>query len=403
MTTRNQRAGIDDRWHRRVKGPDGKIQTEHSAVYGKVTRWRVRWVVDSGKEHTKSFKRKPDAQAFLNGLTADVQRGEYVDPRKSSETFGAVAEQWFTTKGHRKPKTLAGYRSLLDTLALPRWGDVPLKRIDYEAYSTWLGSLAADGSQKGKGLSASRITQAHQLVGAVLKYAQRTGKISKNVALEIKRDQDLPEQTERERRYLTHAELLNLARATGRFETLTLVLGYCGLRFGEAAALRRKHVGDRELTVRASATAVTGKGIVETATKTKRDRHVPVPEPVWRRLKDELPDDPNALVFPSRKGGFLPLGEYRWAFDNACKTVGIDGLVPHGLRHTTASLAISAGANVKVVQRLLGHATAAMTLDRYGHLLSDDLSGVADALTKAIESTAVSLRYSEALESIKTG
>jgi len=53
------------------------------------------------------------------------------------------------------------------------------------------------------------------------------------------------------------------------------------------------------------------------------------------------------------------------------------------------SLAISEGANVKVVQRLLGHTTAAMTLDGYGHLLSDDPSGVADALGKAIESTAV--------------
>ena len=50
-------------------------------------------------------------------------------------------------------------------------------------------------------------------------------------------------------------------------------------------------------------------------------------------------------------------------------------------------------ANVKVVQRLLGHATAAMTLDRYGHLLNDDLSGVADALGKAVDSIAVSLRY----------
>ena len=63
--------------------------------------------------------------------------------------------------------------------------------------------------------------------------------------------------------------------------------------------------------------------------------------------------------------------------------------MPHGLRHTTASLAISVGANVKVVQRMLGHATAAMTLDPYGHLLDDDLTGVADTLGKAIESTAV--------------
>jgi integrase len=59
------------------------------------------------------------------------------------------------------------------------------------------------------------------------------------------------------------------------------------------------------------------------------------------------------------------------------------------LRHTTASLAISAGTNVKVVRRMLGHATAAMTLDLYGHLLDDDLTGVADTLGKAIESTAV--------------
>jgi integrase len=76
-----------------------------------------------------------------------------------------------------------------------------------------------------------------------------------------------------------------------------------------------------------------------------------------------------------------------------CAEVGIEGLVPHGLRHTTASLAIGAGANVKVVQRMLGHATAAMTLDLYGHLLDDDLSGAAEALGKAIDSTAVSVRY----------
>jgi len=73
--------------------------------------------------------------------------------------------------------------------------------------------------------------------------------------------------------------------------------------------------------------------------------------------------------------------------------VGIEGLVPHGLRHTTAALAISAGANVKVVQRLLGHATAAMTLDLCGHLLDDDLSKVATQLGRAINSAAISLRY----------
>jgi integrase len=213
-----------------------------------------------------------------------------------------------------------------------------LKKIDYGSYRTWLGSLAVAGLQTGKGLSDSRITQAHQLVGAVLKYAVRTGKVAKNVAAEVNRTEDLPQQAKRERRYLSHAELLTLAQAAGRFETLTLVLAYCGLRFGEAAALRRRHVGERELTIRALATHVAGKGIMESTTKTKRTRHVPVPGPVWERLKDELPDDPNALVFPRRRGGLLPIEEYRREFDKACADGGIKGLVPHGLTHTAASL-----------------------------------------------------------------
>lgn len=119
MITRDERAGIDDRWHKRVKGPDGTMRAKRSALYGKVSRRRVRWFDSTGGERTKSVQRKPDAQAYLNGLTADFQRGESVDPRKSAETYGSVAEQWFATKEHRKPKTVAGYRSLLETVV---WG-----------------------------------------------------------------------------------------------------------------------------------------------------------------------------------------------------------------------------------------------------------------------------------------
>lgn len=226
-------------------------------------------------------------QNYLNGLTADVQRGECIDPRKSTETFGSVAEQWFLAKqrARRKPKTLAGYRSPLDALVLPCWGDVSLKSINYEQYSTWLGSLSVDGVPYGTGLSAGRILQAHQLVGAVLKYAQRAGKIAKNVASEIKRDEDLPHRAERERRYLSHVDLFGLAQATGRFEVLTLVLGYCGLRFGEAVALRARHVRDRELTVRASASAVAGEGSWSLIRRRRERGMYLFRGPVWERLR----------------------------------------------------------------------------------------------------------------------
>jgi integrase len=58
-------------------------------------------------------------------------------------------------------------------------------------------------------------------------------------------------------------------------------------------------------------------------------------------------------------------------------TGGIDGVRLHDLRHTCASLAISEGANVKVVQKLLGHKSAVLTLDKYGHLFPDNLDAVA--------------------------
>ena len=75
----------------------------------------------------------------------------------------------------------------------------------------------------------------------------------------------------------------------------------------------------------------------------------------------------------------------RSTFDRAAYAIGYAGLVPKEIRHTAASLAISAGANVKAVQRMLGHASAAMTLDTYADLFDDDLEAVADRLHAAAE------------------
>jgi integrase len=383
-TTRNNRAGIDDRWHKRVRQPDGTTTKERSAVYGTVTRWRVRWVVD-GQERTKVFDRKPDAQEHLDGVTADVVKGTYVSPGRAATLFRTVADEWIAGKAARKPKTVAGYRSLLDTLILPKWGEVKLSEISHGDLQRWISGLSVDGSTRseGKGLSPSRVIQTHQCMSAVLKYAIRTDRIAKNVAADI----ELPSKREAARKYLTHKQLQTLAAHTGRFETLTLVLGLCGLRFGEAVALRARDVKDRTITVRASVTGVTGQGQVEDVTKTARTRWVPVPGLVWDRLKIELPADPDALVFPG-KAGYLTPGEYRWTFDPAATKAGIPGLVPHELRHTCASLAIASGANILAVQRLLGHQTASMTLDRYGHLFSDDLAAVAQRLDTAARAAA---------------
>ena len=130
----------------------------------------------------------------------------------------------------------------------------------------------------------------------------RAGLASKNIVADIERRTDLPtEHPKLKIRSLTHAQLLGLAERTGQFETLTLVLGYCGIRFGEAAALRRGSVKDGKLNIRESATNVAGQGMVTTRTKTGKERDVAVPPPVWKRQVA------NCLKIPprwrSRSGG----------------------------------------------------------------------------------------------------
>jgi hypothetical protein len=73
-------------------------------------------------------------------------------------------------------------------------------------------------------------------------------------------------------------------------------------------------------------------------------------------LRTEIGDQPgDALLFPSRRGGWPTVGELRWVFDPAATKAGVGRLVPHELRHTCASMGIKAGANIKVVQHLFGH------------------------------------------------
>lgn len=381
---RNRRAGVEDRWNKTVHHPDGTTTTVPSANHQKGSRWRARYVDDAGREHVKGFRRKVDAQQWLEQQISDQVTGSWIDPALGGVTFGALAQKWLLTKAHRAPKTVAGYESLLDTIVLPRWKEVPLRDIRYDDVQVWVSGLSVDGSARfeGKGLSPSRVRQAHQLVGAVLKFAVKAGHLKSNPADEV----ELPKLPEVEQQYLTHDQLYRVAMASGHLRTMILVLGYCGLRFGEAAALRAAHVDveARRITVRRSVTYVRQRGLIEGPTKNHESRTVPIPQSVARLLATEIENlDSDSLVFRPKRGEYLTLGQARYRFKLAVAAVeGIDGVRLHDLRHTCASLSIRAGANVKVLQKLLGHKTATQTLDRYGHLFPDDLDAVAEALDR---------------------
>lgn len=194
-----------------------------------------------------------------------------------------------------------------------------------------------------------------------------------------------------DRHYLTHSQVDLLAYEAKSYATLARLLAYTGLRWGEAVALRVSDVdlAKARVHVRQNAPRVHGTPTIGTP-KSHEARSVPLTDFLVEELQEHCDERPRAaFVFGD---GLRPLPQPTWKdgwYMQAKKRAhAIDPLLPlpltlHDLRHTAASLAISAGANVKAVQRMLGHASAAMTLDTYADLFDDDLAAVAASLSDA--------------------
>ena len=223
----------------------------------------------------------------------------------------------------------------------------------------------------------------------ILKTAAKDKRIAENPCEDI----ELPDSKPiKPRRYLTMPELLTLAEAaskrkSGDFSTLILFMGTTGLRFGEATALRVKNIDFDHNRIRVCENAVwTGKGMHVNSAKNGEDRTVVYPR---KLLSDRLRTscqckDPDALVF-ERPGAIndgrcltendylRPPNKTGW-FEASVKQSGLPRLTLHDLRHTAVSLAAHARVPVTVIQRIAGHKTATMTMDRYADLFPDDLT-----------------------------
>lgn len=214
----------------------------------------------------------------------------------------------------------------------------------------------------------------------------------------------IPRRQHVDRGYLTHNQVAALADAVECRAEVIRFLPYTGLRWGEMAALRVCDFNMLRRRVNISRSVTEFNGLVWSTPKTGERRSVPFPA----SLADELAalmvgKGTEDLVFTTIHGGVLRVSNYRRRiFSPAvakCRKTdkAFPVITPHDLRHTAASLAVSAGANVKAMQRMLGHANASMTLDVYADLFDDDLDGVADRLDVAIQTTADQLRTRSSL------
>ena len=327
-----------------------------------------------------SFARCSDALEAARSEEANLRRGTWVDPESRRITVEELAERWL--EGARpmlKPKTVASYESLLRSRVLPTFGRRQLPEVRPSDVTAWVGGMVADG------ISPSRIRQAHVVLRLIFDAAVRDGYLIRNPASGVK----LPRLEHREAPFFEPQVVDAIADALGSpYDTLIAVLGVGGLRWGEAAALRRRHFDAlrRRLLVEESLAEVSGR-LIFGPTKSHTRRAVPLSP----RLGDGLTQavgkrGPNELIFTAPKGGPLRYQNFlARVWHPVLAEMGLPIVGVHVLRHSAAARMIAAGATPKTLQKVLGHRSAAFSLTIYGHLFDSDLDALADRLDTTTE------------------
>lgn len=358
-------------------------------------RWEARYRKPDGRQTSKKgFKRKTDAMAFINEVEASKHRGNFISESDGQVTVGELGADWLLAHSITlKPSTAHSEDSAWRVHVEPAWGSRKIGSIRHTEVTKWVAELS-------KTRSASTVKRAHGLLSAILDSAVRDRRIAYNPAREVK----TPRKRKKSKPYLTHQQVEQLAVASKSPDFIRF-LACTGLRWGEATGLKVMYVDRTRRRLRIEENAVKVNGHVEVGTrKPNESRTVPCPAfldgAIANACRGKTAED---LLWPAELGGYLSPGNAvsGW-FAQAVKRVraadleaaaaaqdaGEDGtpvmprVTPHDLRHTATSLAISAGANVKAVQRMLGHASASMTLDVYAELFEDDLNEVAEALDR---------------------
>jgi integrase len=386
---------IDDRWT--------KSDSTKNAAWGKGSRWRTVWMdpTKPGKgETSKSFAKKADAEAYRTMMENSLRSQTYRAPELANKIFADAAEAWISGKKKPTGSSLKRYRDALDVWVLPQWGTRKLSTIEKTEIDEWVTALsngtaphADDRSVHGGGLSPNGVTAVWVPFRAAVANALKLGWISGDPCQGV----ELPKTPHKEIDTLTHTEVKALADAAHQVADnpsdalMVELMAYAGLRIGEVIALQVNHVALAEKRIKIRRTATidsTGKPTIGPPKHNER-RDVPIAPhilPVLNVLTEgRAPTDP---LVTSTLGKSVNVGNWRRRVWNAAVTAaGLDGreLTSKSLRHTAASRAIEAGADVKVIQRMLGHADATETLNTYGHLWPDRLDEVANAVSDARE------------------
>lgn len=345
--------------------------------------WYVRYRDPDNNQRKKGgFTRKIDAEAWAaEHITTAINHGTYVDPQDSKTTIGILGEQWLQAHPNWSISYYHTQVASWRTWVAPKWAHRPLKSIRHSEIQEWVNEIAQQRS-------ATIVKRAYYILSGIYDMAMRDNLIS-NVPT---RDIELPRKRKQEIHIYTPTQVKALAEASGEHATLVYMLAVGGLRWGEAVALTVEDINFNNGTVRVNkALKDDTAGIRLEQPKTeKSNRIVYLPHFLLQRLKKEIEGkNETALVFHDHNGEYLQRAEtspHRTSWlKRAMIKANLPVYRPHDLRHTAASIAISSGANIYAVQRMLGHENASTTLNIYADLFEEDANNAAIRINETMQ------------------
>ncbi len=350
---------------------------------GTVT-WLARWRDPDGRQHKKSFQRRLDAERFLTSITADVLHGNYVDPNDPT-TFREYAETWREAQVHR-PTTRAHVETHLRRHTYPAFGSRWLSTVRHGEIQAWVAKMS-------RTLAPSTVQVIHGIVAAIFKSAIKDRLINTSPCEGTKLPKRLPVEVVP---LSTSAVQALINAVPERYRALVVLAAGTGLRQGECFGLtdERIDLDNHSLRVEQQLILLARQPPFLAPPKTPAShRTVPLPDVVVEALRGHLErfpvQHPDGLLFTDDDGNALR----RTAFSREIWRPAVNaanaprGTGFHALRHYYASLLIRHGESIKTVQRRLGHATAAETLDTYAHLWPDSDDRTRDAIDSALRPT----------------
>ena len=352
-------------------------------------RYQARWrLTPGGKQFTKIFDRKIDAETHVSMIVADLERGTYADPPAGRETVAAYYERWSHSQVWRQ-STRDRIIGIFDKHVIPAFGAMPMAGVRRSDVQSWVAKLA-------KTLAPRTVVNYSNVLAMMFNAAILDEVIVKTPMVQLNLPR--PDSNNLTLVPITTAQVYALADAVPDvYSAAILAQAGLGLRQSELLGMTIDRIDFLRGTVRIDRQILrTGGselkwGPPKTAAS---NRVIPLAGTVRECLAVHLarwPPSGNGLVFTNTEGRPVRPGTYGDRISAAVGVLGFEA-TSHDLRHYCASMLIASGCSVKAVQRFLGHATAAETLDTYGHLWPDDDDRIRAAIDKAFGETEEPLR-----------